>query len=224
MIRTLVVFLLLLSVTLPATAREPDPQIGEEINEVCAGCHGEFGEGGKAGEYPRLAGQPAGYIARQLRLFRARIRANMPMLPHTAKRELPDEDIEDISAYLAAIRLQTRLPPADEEAPGFDAYARLLAAKRVLNIPRAPGDVPAGGKLYRRECRTCHGEHGAGRADKAVPMLAGQYTGYLQRQVKKYLVGERIHDADAPEERLLAEFSPAELRDILAYLSVMDDR
>ena len=29
---------------------------GEEINEVCAGCHGEFGQGEKDGEYPRLAG------------------------------------------------------------------------------------------------------------------------------------------------------------------------
>ena len=39
---------------------EPDLELGEEINEVCASCHGEFGQGGKGGEYPRLAGLPPG--------------------------------------------------------------------------------------------------------------------------------------------------------------------
>ncbi|RKZ97040.1 MAG: hypothetical protein DRQ43_03535, partial [Gammaproteobacteria bacterium] len=44
-------------------AAEIDLALGEEINELCAGCHGEYGEGGKQGEYPRLAGLPASYIA-----------------------------------------------------------------------------------------------------------------------------------------------------------------
>jgi cytochrome c553 len=196
---------------------------GEEINEVCAGCHGEFGQGGKEGEYPRLAGQPAAFIARQLELFRDRDRPNMAMIEYVDHRQMPDPDIADISAYLAAIELPSKLPPVDPDAPNFDAFERLLQAKRVIQIPRAEGDREAGRRLYRRECGPCHGREGWGDPDQAVPMLGGQYTSYLWRQVDKYAKGLRIHDPDAPDDRLLQEFSRAELRDIFAYLSTVDD-
>jgi cytochrome c553 len=207
----------------PVAAEAYDPVNGQEINEVCAGCHGEFGQGGKAGEYPRLAGMPAAFIAKQLYLFRDRRRPNMAMLEYVDHRQMPDPDILDISRYLSEIELKTRLPPADETAPDFDAYARLLESKRLMQIPRAPGDPQAGRKRYRKECASCHGREGWGDRDKAVPMLAGQYTAYLWRQVEKYRTKIRIHDEDAPEDELLAEFSDAELTDIFAYLSIVDD-
>ena len=53
----------------PSELKPADLEIGEEINETCAGCHGEYAEGGKGGEYPRLAGLPASYIEKQLHLF-----------------------------------------------------------------------------------------------------------------------------------------------------------
>lgn len=204
-------------------AREPDMDIGEEINELCAGCHGEFGEGGKQGEYPRLAGQPYQFLVDQIVLFRERRRPNMAMIEYVDDRQMPDEDIQDVSAYLAAIELPTKLAPVDESDPGFNALARLEEAKRVLQIPVAEGDIEAGKKLYKRECSSCHGAQGEGEAAGTVPMLAGQYTAYLWRQVDKYKQGLRIHDPDAPEDRLLAEFSQEELRDIFAYVSVLDD-
>ncbi len=205
-----------------ATAREPDPEYGEEINELCAGCHGEFGEGGKAGEYPRLAGQPAAFLERQLHLFRDRELPNLAMIEHMDERQFPDADIQDVSAYLAGIELMTSLPPLDEQAE-FDALERLQMAKMVLNIPRAEGDTGNGERTYNRECRSCHGEAGWGRHDKAVPMLAGQYTDYLWRQVQKYREGIRIHDPDDPDDRLLQQFEDDTLRDIFAYLSTVDD-
>ncbi len=206
-----------------ALGREPDLEIGEEINELCAGCHGEYGQGGKQGVYPRLAGQPYEFLVKQLVLFRERKRPNLAMVEYVDERQMPDPDVQDVSAYLAAIELPTRLPPVDENAPGFDALARLKAAERVLQIPRAGGDIDAGAKLYRFECAGCHGSAGEGDHEDAVPMLAGQYTDYLWRQVDKYLKGIRIHDPSAPEERLLADFSREELRDIFAYVSVLDD-
>lgn len=213
----------LVGLSLEAGAREPDLVIGEEINELCAGCHGEFGEGGKQGVYPRLAGQPYRFLVDQLVLFRERKRPNMAMLEYVDERQMPDEDIQDVSAFLAAIELPTRLEPVDESAPDFDALARLNEAKRVMQIPRAQGDAAAGEKLYKRECASCHGRDGTGDPSTTVPMLAGQYTDYLWRQVEKYTQGVRIHDPEAPEDRLLAEFSREELRDIFAYVSVLDD-
>lgn len=203
--------------------REPDLQIGAEINETCAGCHGEYGEGGKQGQYPRLAGQPAQFLIDQLILFRERKRPNLAMVEYVDERQMPDADVQDVAAFLASVELPSRLPPIDESAADFDALARLEQAKRVLQIPRAAGDVQAGRRLYRLECRSCHGDDGRGKADDGVPMLAGQYTNYLLRQVEKYIDGVRIHDPDAPEDRLLAAFSETELRDILAYVSTLDD-
>ena len=93
----------------------------------------------------------------------------------------------------------------------------------MIQIPRAEGDIEAGRKQYKRECASCHGGDGRGKGDDTVPLLAGQYTNYLMRQVDKYLSGDRIHDPSAPEDRLLAEFSRDELQDIFAYVSVLDD-
>jgi cytochrome c553 len=83
---------------------------GKEINGTCAACHSDNGQGGKKGEYPRIAGQQIKYIETQLRNFRARTRVNIPMFPYTQERELSDEDIKDISAYLAGIKLDTKMP------------------------------------------------------------------------------------------------------------------
>ena len=224
--RQAVIIACMLCGLLPASlhaARAPDLDVGEEINEVCAGCHGANGEGGKQGEYPRLAGQPYKFLVDQLLLFRERKRPNLAMVEYVDDRQMPDADIQDVAAFLSGLRLPTRLSPVDENAPGFDALARLEEAKRVLQIPRAQGDVDNGEKLYRRECASCHGRDGMGDADKAVPMLAGQYTSYLWRQVDKYIGKIRIHDPDAPEDSLLADFSSAELRDIFAYASILDD-
>lgn len=202
---------------------EYDPDIGEEINDVCAGCHGEFGQGGKEGVYPRLAGMPAEFISKQLHLFRDRKRPNMAMVEFVDDRQMPDAEIQHISVYLSRIELKTKLPPVDETAPGFNAYERLLESKQMMQIARAEGDIEKGAKLYKKECGTCHGSDGFGDQKKEVPMLAGQYTNYLWRQVEKLRGQIRIHDEDEPNEELLDEFSDEELRDIFAFLSVADD-
>jgi cytochrome c553 len=215
----------------PALADEAEDRFADadldnaaDINEVCAGCHGEYGQGGKDGEYPRLAGLPAAFIARQLELFRERERENLAMVEHTDKRQMPDSDIRDISAFLAAIELPSRLPPVDETAADFNAYERLMATKQIVQIPRAEGDPVAGERLYDKECASCHGRDGRGRERDAVPMLAGQYTGYLLRQVDKYVDKRRVHDPSDPQaEELLAAFTAEELRDIFAYISILDD-
>ena len=206
---------------LPPT--EPDLFTGKDINGVCAGCHGDDGQGGKEGEYPRIAGLPMTYIYRQVKMFQQNTRPNMPMLEHVQERQLSDQEILDISAYLSGIRLESRLVPMDEKDPNFNAYERMMALKRIVQIPAYEGDVAAGSKLYAKECRSCHGADGWGEPDKGIPQLAGQYTQYLWRQIDKYRNGVRIHDPDAPEDDILPDFTQEELRDILAYLSRVDD-
>lgn len=196
---------------------EVDLDLGEEINELCAGCHGEFAEGGKMGEYPRLAGLPVQYIVEQLKLFKDEHRQNMPMRPYANNRELPDEDILSIATYISQIQLTTKMPEFDENT---SAYEKLLIAKKVFNIPKVEGDIELGEKVYKKECRSCHGKKGLGKKNSNIPQMTGQYTEYMLKQMNSFATGEREHDDDAD---FFAEMSEEENQAIMAYLSIMDD-
>jgi cytochrome c553 len=198
-------------------ATEIDLDLGEEINEVCAGCHGEYGEGGKQGEYPRLAGLPVKYISQQLKLFKEEKRKNMPMRPYANERELPDEDIPSIATFLSQIKLTSQMPIFDENT---SAYDKLLIAKKVFNIPKQEGDIVLGKKIYKKECKSCHGREGKGKNASDIPPLAGQYTEYMLKQLKQIANSEREHDDDAD---FFAEMKADEIQAIMAYLSIMDD-
>lgn len=202
---------------LPASAQ--DVEKGKEINTTCAACHGEHGQGGKRGEYPRIAGQRPGYLEEQLRAYRARKRVNIPMFPYTQERELADEDIRDVAAYLAAIELPTK-PPKFKDSD--DALTRLLAMEKVMIIPRAEGDTERGREIYGDECAACHGPKGLGRAK--IPMVVGQYTNYLKRQMEIYRKGERPHDEEDAAKGVLNALQEKDLQDVLAYLTSLQAR
>ena len=203
-------------VHLPAAAQ--DNEKGKEINGTCAACHGEFGAGGKKGEYPRIAGQRAAYIEDQLKSFRARNRINIPMFPYTQERELPNEDIKAVAEYLSGIKLSTTMPTfrGDE-----DALTRLLAVDKVMIIPRAEGDIVNGGLVYQKNCAACHAKNGKGRGK--FPMLIGQYTNYLKKQMTAYINGERSHDEDELTG-ILNTLAEKDLQDILAYLTSIQEQ
>lgn len=71
---------------------------------ACAGCHGPAGAG-LPGQYPRLAGQYAEYIAAQLKAFKEGGRANDPngAMRGVAAR-LTEREIGAVSEYAAGLR------------------------------------------------------------------------------------------------------------------------
>ena len=207
------VFLCCAGLALASQSLAVDLEKGKEINGTCAACHSDNGQGGKKGEYPRIAGQQVKYIENQLKNFRSRTRVNIPMFPYTQERELSDADIKDIAAYLTAIELDTKMPTYTGTE---DALTKLLMAEKVMIIPRAEGDLANGEKLYQKQCAACHGKTGRGRG--MFPMLVGQYTNYLQRQVDLYLKGDRPHDEEGTVG-LLNALKAQDIQDILAYLT-----
>lgn len=226
----------LIILTVPAAhaaAPEGTQDSGKEIYATCAACHGDLAQGGKRGEYPRLAGQRPEYIAYSLRKFRSRERINIPMFPYTQERELTNADIQAVSTYIAAIELPTKLP---QFKPTDDALTRLLAMERVMIIGKLDGDLANGGQRYKEECAYCHGADGRGKT--RFPMLVGQYTNYLQKQIDAYLKGERPHDAVADDEEaeeatpksaakkigVLNRLTERDLRDILAHITHLQDQ
>src|SRR5579872_3211908 len=65
---------------------------GVEADHVppCAACHGDKGEGN--GEFPRLAGQHADYLKKQMEDFRSLVRTNDIM--HANTKDMTDREIE----------------------------------------------------------------------------------------------------------------------------------
>ncbi len=204
---------------------EEDMEYGEEINQTCAGCHGENAEGSIDGEYPRLAGMSTQYLIKQLNHFKARERLNIPMVPYTNDRELPEEDIHAIAAYISSIELPTKLEAIEEtetQDNTFDALGRLEESRAVMNIARFSGNLAAGTLAYQKECATCHGERGEGSQDGKIPLLTGQHSLYLKRQIDGFRKAERVHD-DPKDAQIFQQFGDQEIDDILTFLSVQDD-
>jgi cytochrome c553 len=217
MYRVFVFFSVYLCLSVSYAEPEVDLRLGQEINELCAGCHGEFGEGGKNGEYPRLAGLPVNYIIEQIKLFKDEKRKNMPMRPYANERELPEEDVPSVAAYLSQIKLTSTMPAFDEKVT---AYEKLLIAKKVFNIAKVEGDIEMGQEVYVDDCQLCHGEQGKGKEDSDTPPLTGQYTEYMIKQIQLFANGERWHEYG---EELFSDMEPETIQAIMAYLSIMDD-
>lgn len=66
----------------------------------CAQCHGEKAEG--ASIFPRLAGQHASYLAKQLQVFRTKLRPHGVVMTGEVKNMTRDE-MEAVAAYLQSL-------------------------------------------------------------------------------------------------------------------------
>lgn len=92
---------LALALALPLVASAAgDAAAGKAKANTCAGCHGANGKSGND-LWPSLAGQKAGYLAKQLKDLRDG-RRNDPMMGPMAK-PLSDQDIADLAAYYSSL-------------------------------------------------------------------------------------------------------------------------
>ena len=168
---------------------------GAHLFETCAACHGLDGGGTRDGQVPRIAGQRASVLMKQLVDFRHDRRWD-PRMEHFADRHhLPDaQAIADVAAYIS--RLDVRL--ASGEGSGD-----------LLGL---------GAASYARLCRGCHGAVGQGEARGAVPRLAGQHYEYLRRQIFDAVDGRRPNFSQS-HIRLLARLDHGGIDSIADYLS-----
>ena len=94
----------------PVEGRLSQAQAGQQIFAnglcaknvpACAGCHGPQAAGMAA--FPRLAGQHADYLAKQLYVFQRTDERPEGSIMKTVAHELSREDIENVAAYLQAL-------------------------------------------------------------------------------------------------------------------------
>lgn len=163
----------------------------------CASCHGAAGQGGL--NTPRLAGQPAEYLKKQLQDFRSGLRHNESMA--FVVRALSDDDIERVARYYAAVDLRAPLQPS---LGGDLARGKLLAEKGDWKT-----DVPA--------CFSCHGASGEGVAP-GFPALAGQQPDYLFAQLAAWHAGERGNSPQKLMDGIARRMNPDDMRAVSDYL------
>lgn len=92
--------LALTSVTAQAQGEvKGDAKAGEAKAAVCTACHGVQGNSSNP-DWPKLTGQHAKYIVKQLKAFKAGTRKD-PLMSGQAML-LSEEDMENLGAYFAA--------------------------------------------------------------------------------------------------------------------------
>jgi cytochrome c553 len=72
---------------------------GKDKSAVCAGCHGDKGQG--MGPYPALAGKPKAVLVKALMDYKSG-RSNSIM--HGMAASLSSQDMEDLAAYYASLK------------------------------------------------------------------------------------------------------------------------
>lgn len=177
---------------------------GKALYATCAGCHGANGEGNQALNAPKLSGQGAWYLERQLRLFKQGARGTHEkdvfgkMMAPMAATLANDAAIADVAAYIASL----------PDAP---------AAATVQ------GNVNSGRQRYVT-CAACHGADGGGIAATNAPRLKGMNDWYMATQLKHFRDGVRgLHaqDVHGAQMALVAGMlaDDAAIADILAYIN-----
>lgn len=97
--KTLIIFLALSMLSINAMAAG-DAAAGKSKSLTCAACHGASGISAND-IWPNLAGQKAGYLAKQIKAFREGVRQDPSMAAMVAP--LSDQDIEDLAAYYSGL-------------------------------------------------------------------------------------------------------------------------
>ena len=182
-------------------ARDADREAGALAYAGCAVCHGADGLGRSDGTFPRIAGQHASVIVKQVDDIRQGRRGNPVMTRHVEALTDPAE-LADVAAWVAS------LSPAsggtdDRDGSKGDA-----------------GTHERGEALYRRDCARCHGVAGAGDAAAFVPIVAGQYYAYLLRQLRA-IAGSLRRNAHPEMVDAVYDYRDDDLRVVAAYLAAL---
>jgi cytochrome c553 len=185
--------------TLPAgaTATHTELARGEEIVQAkCFICHGAEGESSSPA-FPRLAGQNANYMVRQLQDYKSGKRKSSTMQPMV--EDLSEADFKALGAFFAS-RTTHDHPVTDPElaAVGLYIYKR--------------GNPDAGVAA----CASCHGTNAHG--SETLPRLAGQHAQYTLNQLKQFNKRERTND-NAVMHGIASKLTELEAKAVSAYLS-----
>ncbi|HKJ70692.1 MAG TPA: c-type cytochrome [Gammaproteobacteria bacterium] len=197
----------LLALPLCAPAADLGATIAKQGNgegaTACATCHGADGSGQGAAGFPRLAGLPQAYLAKQLRSFGDGSRANATMKP--IANALSAKEIKAVAAYYGGME-----PPAKAPGAAGASAERKAAGEAIAKRGLWAKDVPA--------CTKCHGPDGRGVGDN-FPPLAGQHASYIRNQIDAWQSDKRSNDPNQLMSGVAQRLSSDEAAAVAAYFA-----
>ena len=188
-----------LLLALPAAAAG-DADAGQAKTAVCAACHGVDGNS-VVPNWPKLAGQHAAYLERQITLIKAGNRPVPEMAGIVAG--FTAQDIADMAAYFSN----------QAKTSGLADEAIIEAGGLLYRAGIADKEIPA--------CMSCHGPAGEGNPLAGYPALAGQHAVYSEKMLKGFRAGTQWGEEDASSKIMVDvanRLTDAEIQAVSSYM------
>lgn len=175
-----------------------DTAAGKTKSALCVACHGPDGNSANP-EWPKLAGQQAEYIVKQLKDFKSGARQN-PLMTGIAAG-LSETDMENLAAYFSSQKVKA-VGITDAEL-----------AKRGERLYRGGSR-----KMQVSACMACHGPAGQGVPPR-FPSVSGQHATYSEIQLQAFKEGKRRNEI---MRAIAARMSKDEIKAVAVYMSGLE--
>ena len=182
-----------------------DAESGKAKSITCGACHGADGNSAISMN-PKLAGQHANYLVKQLTEFKLASqtggkegRNNAIMNGMSAA--LSEQDILDLAAYYSS----------QEATPG-EASEDIVEQGNKLYV---------GGDLERgiTACIACHGPNGNGTSLSGFPDISGQHSDYIATQLKAFRSGDRANSLNGMMADIAKRMTDEDIKVISNYVA-----
>jgi len=167
------------------------------VNNLCIACHAIDGNSAIPSN-PKLAGQHADYLSRQLEYFKKGIRENAVMQGMVAN--LSTKDFDNLGLYFENQTL--KLSAAKSNGKGS-------LGEKIFRAGIADKKLPA--------CASCHGPSGHGIPGQ-FPRLNAQHSDYTISQLNAYKNGLRKNEAAKMMATIAQRLSDAEMQAVADYI------
>ncbi|MGD2083882.1 MAG: c-type cytochrome [Chromatiales bacterium] len=174
-----------------------DAEAGKQKAAACAACHGTDGNSVNP-QWPKVAGQHASYLVKQLQAFKSGAREN-PLMSAQAQN-LSEQDMADLAAYFSS----------QEQTEGTAAADKVALGEKIYRGGNPETGVAA--------CIGCHGPTGSGNPPAVYPMIAGQHADYLAKTLSDFRAGDRANDPGRMMRGVAGKMSDAEIAAVAQYL------
>ena len=177
-----------------------DIDAGKTKSATCVACHGADGNS-PSNLYPKIAGQHASYLVKQLQEFKSGERDNAIMLGMVAG--LSEQDMEDLAAYFSS---QTTTPETVSEEVAEAGKKFYMGGDKSRNIPG---------------CTACHGPRGNGLELAKFPKISGQHPAYLKLQLENFRDNLRHNSATGMMQDISGKLTDKDIELLSKYISAL---
>ncbi|MBD0787871.1 MULTISPECIES: c-type cytochrome [Vibrio] len=179
-------------------------EAGKAKSETCVACHGADGNS-LITTYPKLAGQHAKYIEKQLKDLKlgatsAGKQGRYDPVMSAMAMPLSDEDMSDLAAYFSSLPISSNSTPEDVVSTGKALYTA--------------GDASRG----LTACIACHGPRGNGTELSGFPKISGQHADYVKAQLMKFRDDSRGNDMNAMMRDVAKKLTDADIEILSKYV------